>query len=93
MAAEYNGIETFEITGRGLVAVIKDRTSRKVAFPHRVEVILKDGTRREAVAYKELLLRRQPVVRELEAYVLEGFRRSDVPVGSVLRFVESSVYP
>jgi hypothetical protein len=80
--------ETFEITGRGTVAVIDEVTDRSVGKAHRVELIKPTGEIVGTEAFKERLLRRDHVPLESEAYLLKGIQKADIPPGSRLRFVE-----
>jgi hypothetical protein len=88
MTDEHQVIETFEISGRGAVAVIADVTERRPGRPYRAEVVDPAGTIVAAEAYKEFLLRHQPIPAEREAYWLKGLHKTDVPPGSCLRFIE-----
>jgi hypothetical protein len=85
---EYEISEIFEVTGRGAVVVIDAATGRKIRVIHRSGILKPDGTSLMPEAEKEYLLRRQPVVVEKEAYMLKALRKSDIPAGSRLRFVE-----
>jgi hypothetical protein len=83
--AEYEIAETFEIAGRGVVAVIDAHTDLSVGRSHKVEVLLPDGNVLVAQAFKEWLLRRLPMPVEKEAYLLTGLHKHQVPSGSRLR--------
>lgn len=83
----YTVEETFEITGRGLVVILDRSTRASVGRPHAVRVITPSGRVFDTKAYKEWLLRRQPVVDEKEAFWLEGLHKSDVPRASELVFL------
>jgi hypothetical protein len=88
MPVEYEIVETFEITGRGAVVVIDQVSERGVGKPHQVDVLMPGGGVIRTEAYKEWLLRRQPVPIEKEAYMLNGWHKNDIPLGSRLRFAE-----
>ena len=80
--------DTFQITGRGTVVLINGTTSIGVGKSHSVEVMCPDGTVFTATCYKEWLLRRQPVVDEREGYLLINIEKSQIPIGSKIKFNE-----
>lgn len=87
MIEDFAILEVFEITGRGVVAVIGEVTDRSVGKPHLVEILKPSGESVRTEAFKEWLLRQTTPVVEDEAYLLKGLHKIDVPPGSRLRFV------
>lgn len=87
MPAEYDIVETFEITGRGAVVVIDAVSDRSGGRAYPIEVLTPGGVVIPAQAYREQPLRRQPGPVENEAYMLVGLHKNDIPAGSRLRFV------
>jgi hypothetical protein len=77
-------IETFDITGRGVVAVVAETVDFGVGKELRVVITRPDETSFEAQAFQEWLLRRQPAPVEHTGFLLRGVTRSDVPIGSRL---------
>ncbi|WP_044618165.1 hypothetical protein [Gynuella sunshinyii] len=88
MHIEYEILETFEITGRGVVVVISEITNHTVATRYPVQVVTPDGNVLTTTANKEWLLRRQSSPIEQAGYLLTGLSRDEVPSGSRLRFIE-----
>jgi hypothetical protein len=88
MPTEFAIVEVFEITGRGIIAALDALTGRAVYGAHKVQVLKPTGEVISTEAYKESLLRRQPTPVENDAFLLKGLKKSDVPVGSRLLFVE-----
>ena len=88
MPIEYEIIEIFEITGRGVVVLLAETTEREVRKTHRVEVITPDGIVVSTDAYKQYMSRRQPTPVEKEVFLLKGLHKAGIPVGSRLRFLE-----
>jgi hypothetical protein len=88
MPAEYQIVETFEITGRGAVVVVEDVPSRTVGTALRVEILLPDGNVISAEAHREFPLRRQPQSAQSDAFWLKGLHKDQVPPGSRIRFLE-----
>ena len=88
MATEHDIIEVFEITGRGVVAVIAEPTERNVRVTHNAEVITPNGTVVKTEAFKQFMHRRHPTPVEQEVYLLPSLHKPDVPVGSRLRFLD-----
>lgn len=88
MTNDFAIVETFEITGRGAVAVLDKTTGRDVGRALRVQVIKPSGETVSTEAFKEWLLRRQPEPHEKEAFMLKGFRKDDLPAGILLRFLD-----
>lgn len=75
-------IETFEITGRGVV-VLADETTDHSAGARLVATVRRpDGSTVNAEAFKERLLRYRPEAIENEAYLLRKLSKTDVPIGS-----------
>lgn len=79
-------IETFQIDGRGLVVVVDGTSNLPVGRSLPVEIETPRGQWITTVAYREWPRREAPLDDEHDAYLLEGLRRDDVPVGSILRF-------
>ncbi|MCK7598182.1 hypothetical protein M0G74_12940 [Microbulbifer sp. CAU 1566] len=88
MTGEYEIVECFEITGRGVAVILDDISDRPVGKPLGVKVLKPDGDYVETVAFKEWLLRRMPTPIEKGAYILMGLHKEDIPSGSRLRFVQ-----
>ncbi len=79
-------IETFHIIGRGLVVVVDGTSNLPVGRGLPVEIETPRGQRFTTMAFREWPRREAPLEDEHDAYLLEGLRRDDVPVGSILRF-------
>ena len=80
--------DTFNVTGRGLVAVGQGEVYDVLpGSPWRVEIRTPGGDVLERLAYKEWLLVRTQPVMEREAFVLRDTKKEEVPVGSVLTFL------
>ena len=88
MTNDFAIVETFEITGRGAVAVLDKPTGREVGRALLVQVLKPSGEAVSTEAFKEWLLRRQPVPHEKEAFMLKGLRKDDLPAGTLLRFLD-----
>ena len=81
-------IETFSITGRGLVVVLDGFTGLPVGKALTVRITRPDGSTSDTVAYKEWLLRRStPPVDEHEAFILRDIEKMQAPLGSTVQFV------
>jgi len=80
-------IESFEITGRGLVVVLPVLASE---LPHTaplsVTVRAPGQLPFQAQALHEILLRRSTPALESSAFLLTGLRKSQVPLGSIVEF-------
>jgi len=76
--------ERFEITGRGTAVVVADRTNLPVGSPLKATIIGPDGSRLDAVAFREWLLRRTSEPVEHEAYLLQGIAKSQIPEGAYI---------
>jgi hypothetical protein len=88
MTSDFAIVETFEVSGRGAVAVLEAFTGRSVGRAHRVQLLNPSGETVNAEASKEWLLRRGSEPVESEAFVLKGVRKVDLPAGTVLRFID-----
>ncbi len=75
-------VDTFEITGRGLAVATDEITSLPVTAELVAKITCPDGAILSAAAYKEWLLRRQPIVQESEVFLLRGVSKPEVPIGS-----------
>ena len=82
----YRIIESFEITGRGLVVVVEE-TLDFLGAGRRLEVKITrpDDTVIEAIGFQEWLLRKQTAPAEKVVILLMGIEKSQVPIGSVLK--------
>ena len=76
--------DRFHITGRGTVVVISEITELPVGKALRATVTRPDKSRISTEAFKEWLLRRDPLPRESEAYLLRGIEKAAIPDGSFL---------
>jgi hypothetical protein len=83
-------VDTFEITGRGLAVAIDEITNLPVGAELVAAITRPDGTTFRAIAYKEWLLRRQPVVQEAEAFLLRGVSKLEAPIGSEIEITTPS---
>lgn len=80
-------IETFEITGRGLVVVLPVLASDLPhATPLPVLVCVPGQLPFHAQAFHEILLRRNTAALENSAFLLTGLRKAQVPIGTILEF-------
>lgn len=74
-------VDTFQITGRGLVVAVESFSGLPVGKKLAATIIRPDGTSIFADAFKEWLLRREQKA-ETEAFLLMGLSKDDVPAGS-----------
>jgi hypothetical protein len=81
-ARRYKVEGVFQITGRGAVVAIGEKTDLPVGKALHATVFLPDGTQLSSQAFKEWVLRRDPNPFEKEAYLLHGVEKSQVPEGS-----------
>lgn len=88
MTNDFAIVETFDVSGRGAVAVLDGFTGRSVGRAHRVQLLKPSGETVNTEAFKEWLLRRRPEPIESEAFMLKGARKADLPAGTVLRFID-----
>jgi hypothetical protein len=88
MTSEFAIVETFEITGRGVGAVVNDLTGRDSGRALRVQLIKPSGEAVSTEAFKEWLLRRQPHPVEKEVFILKALHKNDIPDGSLIRFLD-----
>jgi hypothetical protein len=79
-------IDTFEISGRGVVVVVDETTDLQVSKKLFASVMRPDGSAILAGAFKEF---RHLKPGEKEAFLLMGLSKSDVPIGSYLQFKDS----
>lgn len=77
--------DTFQINDRGLGVAVAQTTDLPVAKRLAATVIRPDGTVMEVDAFKERLVRRTPEPVGVEAFLLMGLSKTDVPIGSELR--------
>lgn len=85
-------IESFEITGRGLVVVLPVMASDLPhATPLPVTVRVPGQSPFHAQAFHEILLRRSTATLENSAFLLAGLRKAQVPIGSTLEFESNAV--
>ncbi len=82
----YSIEEVFQITGRGIVAVLSTKTHVTGGKALEVSITRPDGSNFSCQAFKEILLRRSLPPLENEAFLLKDVVKSDVPVGSTLCF-------
>lgn len=83
----YCVVEVFEITGRGAVAVVDDNIKLNAGKPIHVKITRPDGAVFDAVAFVELFLRRESILVEKSALLLQNIPKDAVPVGSMLALV------
>ncbi len=81
-------IEAFQITGRGLVAVLDGATGLPIGAAHSTRVSTPTGAIHQAKAYKEWLSTRKPVPVEREAFFLQVLDKNKVPIGSLVEFMK-----
>jgi hypothetical protein len=68
--------EIFQIKNRGAVVVLGEVTDRIPGKSYRVQVILTHGRCLKADAFKEWILRTNPMPVEKEAYILKGLKKT-----------------
>ncbi len=78
-------IDTFQITGRGLVVAIDETTELPVGKKLLAVMSRTDGSSISVDAYKESFLRKNSQPIEGEAFLLMGLSKLDVPLGSELQ--------
>ncbi len=71
----YEITATFQITGRGVAAVIEETVDVEVGRPLHARITRPDGSVIDVTAHQEWLLRRHPLV---------GLEESQVPIGSLI---------
>ncbi|KQZ40065.1 hypothetical protein ASD58_06725 [Duganella sp. Root1480D1] len=85
MNFHFEVLETFEITGRGLVVVLPVLASDMPhATPLPVTLHVPGQAPFQVQAFHEILLRRTTEVLENSVLLLSGLRKSQVPIGSTL---------
>lgn len=82
---EFTVEDTFNITGRGLVAVGAGRPDLPVGCPLPAEIRTPDGRVLHTRSYREFLTIRIPQPVERDAFLLVGMAKEDVPIGSTIR--------
>lgn len=85
-------IESFEITGRGLVVVLPILA---LDIPHArpLPVIVRVAGQLpfHAQAFHEILLRRSTAALENSAFLLAGLQKAQVPIGSIVELESNAV--
>lgn len=82
-------IDCFQIGGRGTIVLVPKITGLRVAKPLLATITCPDGVQFSAVAFKEYLLRRKPVVDETEGYFLRDIKKEEIPEGSHVEISEA----
>src|SRR5690349_10019572 len=82
-------VETFRISGRGLVVMIDTTTELPVGKKLSATITRPDGSTVLADAFKEWLRRSSQEPIDQEAFLLLGLSESDVPLGSDVRLAMS----
>jgi hypothetical protein len=80
-------IERFQITDRGLVVAVATPTKFAPGAKLRAIITNPDGSTLTVNAFKEMILRRLPVVNEHEAYLLQGLSKEQVQDGACVEVV------
>ena len=75
-------IESFQITGRGLVVAVGTPTAFPPGSKLRATITNPDGSTLTVNAFKEMILRRLPVVNEHEAYLLQDLSKEQIQDGA-----------
>src|SRR5438270_4421090 len=78
--------DTFEITGRGVVILIKGLVEEPEGYSLHARVRTPDGSIVEAQAYREIIMRLQPEPHEREGFLLAGIAKEAIPIGSEVEF-------
>lgn len=74
-------VQSFFVTGRGMVAVVDEHTELPIRRTLIAEITRADGRAVTARCTKEYVLSRRPEVIEKEAYLLEGTTAGSVSEG------------
>ena len=82
-------LEAFSITGRGTAVALDGTTDLPVGHKLHATVHCPDGSKFEAIAYKEWLRRHSPEPLETEAFLLMGVDKADVPEGAQIELVRT----
>lgn len=82
-------LQAFSITGRGTAVALNGTTDLPVGHELRAIVHCPDGSKFEAVAYKEWLLGHSSERLETEAFLLMGINKADVPEGAQIELVRA----
>jgi hypothetical protein len=80
-------VERFQISGRGLVVAVATPSAFPAGSKLRATVINPDGSQHTVEAFKEMILRRLPVLNESEAYLLQGLSKEQVQEGASVEIV------
>lgn len=81
-------VERFQISGRGLVVAVAVPSTFPPGSKLRATVTNPDGSEHTAEAFKEMILRRLPVLNEGEAYLLQGLSKNEVQEGASVEVVK-----
>lgn len=82
----YRIVEVFEITGRGVVAMLDKKVDLLSGTAIHVKITNLDGEIFDAIAFPEWLLLREPRVVENSGLLLRSVSPNAVPAGSMLTF-------
>ncbi len=83
-------VETFQITGCGLIVALEGTTDLLVGRPLVATVHRVDGTELRVEAWKEGFHGTTPEPRDLECFLLTDLVKDDVPTGSSVSFAPYS---
>ena len=81
--------EAFNISGRGVAVVLSGVTDLGIGKEYKAKLFNLDAETLEVTAWKEWLLRRNPVIEEKEAFLLVGVKKEEVPIGTTIKFYDS----
>lgn len=89
--SSYKIVETFEISGRGVVVIITETVDLGVGKKLAATIRRPDGTSFDAIAMQEWLLRRTVTAVEHAAFLLADVPKRNVPLGSTINFGEAKL--
>lgn len=80
---------TFEIKGRGVIVCLETIVPYGIGEPHPVQVLVDAQTTHNTTAYKEWLNHKLPAKPlKNDCFLLDNITKAQVPVGSILEFLE-----
>ena len=80
--------EAFNISSRGLAVILNRITDLEIRKEYKAKLFKSDDMELEVTAWKEFLLRRNPIPEEKEAFLLVGMKKEEVPIGTKIKFYD-----
>ena len=86
MVREFRVKDTFNVAGRGVVALLDGKTGLGIGKPHVVSVRTPEGRVQRTEAFREVVSTSREQERSDEGILLMNLSKEDVPVGSTVSF-------